>query len=479
MSEYLIPIGIMTFLILVNALFVAAEFAIVSAPYSRIANLADQGSRTAHQVIGVLRDPRKSNHYIATAQIGITVASLGLGMYGEHTIADWLVGPLEHTFHLSDAAAHTLALISAIAILTYLHVVVGEMVPKSLAIQYSEASVLRLSAPMTLIGRIFSPIVVVLNNMGDAITRMLGVPPAHGHERLFSAEELEFIVEESFVGGKLDPTEQLYLENIFDFQERAVYQVMTPRTRIVGLPVNATEAQVLQTICQARNSRYPVYSPDMDHILGVLHVKTLARQQVNRPGQFDLRKLLRQPLYVPESVTLNEMRNIFREKQVSLAIVLDEYGGTAGLVTVEDLVEEVVGEILDEFDQELPPMQDQINGSVRVRGDLILGELDQHYDLSLDSEEVDTVGGLIMTILGRVPEVGDVAEQDGVVFTVESVDGMAVKTAMVDLPSDDNPDNVDPGANPAATLTAEAPSSGSDAESEPSAADEDKSAQGS
>ncbi len=435
MSEFLIPIGIITVLILVNALFVAAEFAIVSAPYTRIAALAEEGNRAARQTLTILRSPVKSNFYIATAQIGITVASLGLGMYGEHTIADWLLGPMEHYFHLSEAAAHSVALVLAISILTYLHVVIGEMVPKSLAIQYSEASVLRLAAPMALIGKVLAPAVIFLNFLGDSITRMLGVPPSHGHERLFSSAELAFVVEESFEGGKLDESEQLYLENIFDFQARTVDQVMTPRTRLIGIPITATETEVLQAICAARKTRYPVYDRDMDHIVGLLHVKTLARQQVNRPDQFELAKLMRPALYVPESVTLNEMRQTFRTKQVSLAIVMDEYGGTAGLVTVEDLVEEVVGEILDEFDQELPPIQVMENGQLLVRGDLILDELDQHYDLELDREEVDTVGGLIMTLLGRVPEVGDVVTQDGVELTVQSVDGMAVQTALIQLPS--------------------------------------------
>ncbi len=434
MSEYLIPIGIIAFLILVNAIFVAAEFAIVSAPYTRIAALAEQGNRSARQVLTVLRSPVKSNLYIATAQIGITVASLGLGMYGEHTIAAWLLGPMEHYFHLSEAAAHTVALVLAISILTYLHVVIGEMVPKSISIQYAEASVLRLAMPMDIIGKVFAPAVIVLNYLGDTITGWLGVPPAHGHERLFSSQELAYIVEESFEGGKLDESEQLFLENIFDFQERTVDQVMTPRTRLIGIPITATETDVLKIICAARKTRYPVYDRDTDHILGLLHVKTLARQQVNRPDQFDLAKLLRPVLYVPESVTLNEMRQTFRAKQVSLAIVMDEYGGTAGLVTVEDLVEEVVGEILDEFDQELPPFQEMENGQILVRGDLILDELDQHYDLELDREEVDTVGGLIMTLLGRVPEVGDMVSQDGVELTVQSVDGMAVQTALIQLP---------------------------------------------
>lgn len=434
MSEFLVPLGIIALLILVNALFVAAEFSIVSAPYTRIASLAEQGDRAARQVLTVLRSPVKSNLYIATAQIGITAASLGLGMYGEHTIASWLLGPMQRYFQLSEAAAHSVALVLAISLLTYLHVVVGEMAPKSLAIQYAETSVLRLAMPMGLIGKVLAPAVIVLNMMGNAITRLLGVPPAHGHERLFSAEELAYIVEESYEGGKLDQSEQLYLENIFDFQDRAVDQVMTARTRLIGISIAASETEVLQTVCAARKTRYPVYERDMDHILGILHVKTLARQQVNRPGQFDLAKLLRPVLYVPESVTLNEMRQTFRAKQASLAVIMDEYGGTAGLVTVEDLVEEVVGEILDEFDQELPPIQEMDDGLLLVRGDLILDELDQHYDLALDSEEVDTVGGLIMTLLGRVPKVGDVVEQDGVAFKVQSVDGMAVQTALVQLP---------------------------------------------
>lgn len=434
MIDFLLPSAIILLLIVINGLFVAAEFAIVAAPYTRIAQRAEAGDHTARYVLSILRDPVRRNHYIATAQVGITIASLGLGMYGEHTIADWLLGPLEGLVHLNEAVAHSVALVLAVAILTYLHVVLGEMVPKSLAIQSAETTVLQVSGSMSLIGRLFGPLVSVLNWAGDAITRMLGVPPTEGHERLFSSEELELIVAESYEGGLLAPAEQLYLENIFDFPDRTVGQVMTPRTRVVGLPASANLDQVREVVQESRRSRYPVYQDNMDQILGTVHIKTLARLQVSATPAFDLQRLLRPALSVPETLSLQEMLTQFQAERTAIAIVVDEYGGTAGIVTVEDLVEEILGEIQDEFDTELPPMQILESGELQVRGDLILDELNQHFDLELAMEGVETVGGLIMAELGRVPVPDDRVTVDNTEFTVTAVEGLAVQTVRVRLP---------------------------------------------
>jgi CBS domain containing-hemolysin-like protein len=437
MSVILIPVGIISLLILLNGIFVAAEFSIVAVSRTRMAQLAEAGSRTAQSILKTLRDPNRQNRYIATAQVGITVVSLGLGMYGEHTVARWLLTPLERLGRLAEPAAHTIASALAIAMLTYLHVVIGEMVPKSLALQFPERTALGLNGPMMLTERVFLPVVTALNEIGNGITRLIGVPPADVHTRLFSAEELEFIVEESYEGGLIEPTEQLFIENIFDFSERTIGQVMTPRKRIIGIPVTASEDEVLQQVCEARFSRYPVYEESLDHIIGILHLKDLARYHVHHSDTFDLRRLARTTIFVPESLSLDEMLIRFRRQRSQIAIVLDEFGGTAGLITLEDLVEDVVGEIQDEFDQEIPPMREFAPGVLRVRGDLLLEELNQHYDLGLEHPEADNVNGLMMALLGRVSHPGDVVTYAGVTFEVESVDGLAVQTAIVRLPVDE------------------------------------------
>lgn len=437
MDEYLIPLTIIGLLVLINGFFVAAEFAIVAAPRTRIAQAAERGSGAARNVLNILNSTKLQNYYLATAQVGIAVASLGLGMYGEHTVAEWLVVPLSRIELLtawSETIAHTLATVLAIGLLTYLHVVVGEMVPKSLAIQYAEPAVLRLDAPMRITRKIFWPIVFILNGIGIGVVRLMGIPPAGAQARLFSARELEFIVEESAEGGLVEPDEQLFIENIFDLRERTVGQVMTPRNTIVGIPATANEEDVLTLVCEERHSRYPVYDDDLDEIVGVLHAKTLARQQANRVAQpFDLSQLVRPVLYVPESLSLARMLVSFRRDHRQLAVVVDEYGGTAGLVTLEDVIEQVVGEIQDEFDQEQPLIEAVAAGLIRVRGDLLVEELNQLYDLGLEHPEANTIGGLVMAELGRVAQPGDLVEAQGIAFEVEAVRGLAVQTVLVRL----------------------------------------------
>ncbi|MFZ2489474.1 MAG: hemolysin family protein [Anaerolineae bacterium] len=435
MSEYLIPLLIIAFLILLNGLFVAAEFSIVAAPRTRITQAAERGSSAARNVLRTLSDPAKQNRYLATAQIGITLASLGLGMFGEHTIAEWLVEPLSHITPLAGPLSHTLATVLAIALMTYFHVVLGEMVPKTLAIQNAESTVLRLDGPMSFLRKLFAPVVLILNGIGNFIVRLMGVPPVDAQARLFSADELEYLMEESSGVGLIEADEQLFIENIFDLRDRTVGNVMTPRRLVAGLPITASEQETLDFVCEERHSRYPVYNKGLDDIVGVLHVKTLARQQAT-PGQpFDLRTLARPVAFVPESLPLDDMLARFRRDRRQLAVVVDEYGGTAGLVTLEDIIEEVVGEILDEFDQEIPPLERLETHLVRVRGDLLVDELNQLCDLDLEHPEADTVGGLIMASLGRLAEQGDQTTLQGITFEVEAVEGRAVQTVLVHLPT--------------------------------------------
>jgi len=436
MIEYLIPILIIFFLILLNGLFVAAEFAIVGAPNTRIAQRAEQGSSLAKRVLTILRDPDRQNQYIATAQVGITIASLGLGMYGEHTIANWLIPPLEHLGIFTVSVAHSIAIIISIGGLTYLHVVIGEMVPKTIALKSAETTVLRLVTPMTIAERLFSPVVWVLNGIGNQILKLLGIQPAEGSARLMSPEELEFVVDESFEGGLVEANEQLFIENIFDLSERTVGQVMTPRNHIIGIPTTMDEQSVLLRACQARYTRLPVYNEDLDHITGILHLKDLARQQVDPEKEFILTDIISPPKYVPESLSLEDMLVQFRREGFQIAVVIDEFGGTAGVVSIEDLVEEVVGEILDEFDQEILPIQELEENVLRVRGDLLIDELNQHFDLDIPHPDADSVGGLIMAQLGRIVKPGDKIVIYGVRMEVETVKGLVIQTVLVTIPNE-------------------------------------------
>jgi CBS domain containing-hemolysin-like protein len=467
MIEYLIPILVIIALIVINGFFVAAEFAVAGASRPRVASLAAEGSAAAQRVLNILNSPQAVYRYLGTAQIGITVASLGLGMYGEHTVAEWLYAPLEHLGWVSTAAAHTLATVLSVTFLTYLHVVLGEMIPKSIALQSATAAAMQLSSTMALTEWLFRPITVVLNWIGNALLRLIGIRITDAEARMVSTTELAYIVEESSEGGLLEPSEQIYLENVIDFNQRTVNQVMTPRTRMAALPVDATRMETLAIICEERHSRYPVYEEDRDHILGILHVKDVARYLVadsspptgTAPGEtnnWGLRALLRPAIFVPEAITLDEMLAQFRAKHFQVAIVVDEYGGTAGIVTLEDLAEEIVGEIQDEFDEEQPPFVVLDDHTLRVRGDLLLDELTQHFDLDFEIEEAEnseTVGGLIMSLLGHVAQPDEEVVVDGIRFVVEAIDGLAIATALVYLPARVGEASSESTESPALTAT--------------------------
>lgn len=443
MSELGLPIILIGCLLLVNGFFVAAEFALAAAPETRIARQAESGSASAQRLLSILRNARAMNNYISTAQVGITIASLGLGMYGEHAIADWISGPLAGWGVVGVAAAHSVATVLSVTILTYLHVVLGEMVPKSLALGAPDVTALRVSPWMHIAQVIFRPLTWLLNQIGEGLLFVAGIPPVDAKARLVSSTELEYIVEESAVGGLLEPKEQLYLENVLDFGERTVGQVMTPRTRMQALPITASTDFVLQTVCEHGYSRYPVYEDDRDQIVGILYVKDLARELSRNVTEIDLSALIRPAVFIPETVALEQMLQRFRSEHTQIAILVDEFGGTAGLVTLEDLVEELIGEIQDEFDEEIPPFEEIAPYVLRARGDLLLDELNQHYDINLDDEEADTVGGLVMARLTRIPEAGESVTVAGVTFDVESVEGLAVNTVIIGLPVPPPPEDLE------------------------------------
>lgn len=419
--EIAIGLAVMLGLVLLNSFFVAAEFALVGVPQARLAQLAEAGSKGATAVVALLKDRDRLNRYIATAQVGIALVSLGLGMYGEPLIRGWLptMGP-------------GLATLLALVLLTYPHVVLGQIVPKALALTFAVRASIQLVGPLGLLERLFSPVVVALNTIGNGLLRLLKVPSRDTKIHLFSPEELEDVVEQSTSSGLLERTEELFLKNIFDFQGRMIGKVMTPRTRVFGLPVESSQEEVLSAIHEHRYTRYPVYEGDMDHVVGMLHVKDLARHMVQSKKPYELRDLLRPVMYVPTSTPLEDMVARFREGRTQFAVVLDEFGGMAGVVTVEDVVEEVVGEIQDEFDQEIPPMERLDDETVRVRGDLNLTDIGREFKLEIpEHPEVDTVGGMVMAELGRVPQQGDRVTYAGLAFEVEEVTGMVAQTLLV------------------------------------------------
>lgn len=434
MIDYILPIIIILLLIGFNGFFVSAEFAIVAAQKQKIEKQANAGSKSARKILNLLRNPALQNKYITTAQVGITIVSLGLGMYGEHVFADWIIEPLHKLGNLAEPTAHTIATITSVGLLTFLHVVLGEMIPKSLALQAAERTIMVLYQPMSLVEKLFYPFVSLLNNISTWITRLMGIPPRDINSRLYTPDELEFIVEESFKGGLLEPSDQLFIENILDLEHRTAEQIMTPRNKIHAIPVNANFETVMKLICTSNKTRYPIYESSLDNIIGILHIKDLARLiSRKKDKQLSYRIFVRPTIYIPETFRLDDLLIRFRTENHQVAITLDEFGGTAGIVTLEDLVEEVVGEIQDEFDKETPPIEELPGNIIRVRGDVVLGELEQHYKLDWRFSESNTVGGLVMNILGKIPKPNDTVIHQGINIVVESVEGRAVKSLLIYL----------------------------------------------
>ncbi len=433
---FLLPFAVIAVLILLNGLFVAAEFSIIGVRKSRMEQLAEEGNQTARWVHRVLDDNRRTDRWIATAQLGITLASLGLGMYGEPAITHLIEEPLHDWFGLIEAAVHTVSFLVALAIITYLHVVIGEMVPKSLALQKPERTVLSLTRPMRISGRIFSVPVTVLNRSGLLLLRLLRIPPPTESSRLYSADELELIITESSQGGLVEGYEQELAANIFDFSERRVGQVMTHRTSITAIPITAGETDVLELVATARFSRVPVFQANIDDVVGVLHIKDFVRQQLSE-APYDLRVLLREVSFVPETLPVGELLATFRGQRQHMAIVMDEHGGTLGLVTLEDLIEEVVGEVRDEFDtEEEPPIIVVAPGHIVVQGTVLLEDINEYVAIGEHGHDVQTVGGLFMAELGRRPRKADEITVGAATLRVEAVERLAVTRVSVHFAPD-------------------------------------------
>jgi CBS domain containing-hemolysin-like protein len=430
-------------LLTVNALYVAAEIALIAVRPTRLETLIADGDTSAKIILNILESRPLQDKYIATAQLGIAATSLGLGMYGEPQIAHHLEPLLAHLLQVdvNQTVVHTISYFLVLSVLTYLHVVLGEMVPKSLALTSADKVVLRLNWFMRFSQFILGFPVFVLNNIGNMLLRLLRVPPAHGEARLHSTEELELIVEESAQSGLINEDEEEMLLNIFDFSDRAVAQVMTARPKIQAIPHDAKLAYILELVTKSKHSRFPVYEGSLDKIIGVVHLKDLIRQQLQttpRRGAFDIRLLLHPAAFVPENYPVHKLLAILKKQRRHLAVVLDEFGGTAGIVTLEDLVEEIVGEIQDEFDLEREPVLEISPGVLEVVGTFLVDDLKDYVYLGEDSDlpDVETTAGLIVTWLGRPPRLEDKVStpMGNVYFTVLAVDGLAVARARVEYP---------------------------------------------
>lgn len=441
--EIFTPIAIIVLLVLLNGLFVAAEFAIIGAPRGPIERRANAGERSAQRVRDILRNPRKQDRYIATAQLGITFASLGLGMYGEHELAGWFASGFDNLGWAQWPAAHTLASILAVLILTYLHIVFGEMVPKTFALSHAEETALRVSPPMLLFKRLMFPLVVLLNSSGNGILALMGVKRELTASHYHSPEELELIIRESEAGGLIHPETGRLLRELFDFGELTAVEVAVPRVHMVALPINATADAIAATVSLSPHARYPVYERDRDHIIGFVHAKDVLRLLHTRQT-LAARDVL-PVVFVPETAPLADVLSAMHAARSQLAIVMDEHGGTAGMITPEDLSSEIVGATEDAGGQS-HEWERAPDGSILAAGTLRLSDLSEILGRDLRHEEIDTVSGLVLDLLGGPPKVGDSGEWRGARFEVAAVLGHGVDECRVSLAPPEA--DVEGGASP-------------------------------
>ncbi len=424
----LVPILIILLLVALNGVFVAAEFAIVGAPRSAVDRLAARGVRAAIRVQKILRDPQSQDRYIATAQLGITLASLGLGMYGEHVVASWIFSLLDSFGPVTWISVHVVSSVISVSILTYMHIVFGEMIPKSIALQHALATSLWITRPMLWIKFIFYPFIVLLNGIGNTLLRVVGIDRSETHSQYHTSEELQFIVRESEQGGLIRSEQGEVLREMFDFGDLTAREVMVPRVRIVGLQVGLAREPLLSIIESFPHTRYPVYEENLDRICGVVHIKELM-VLIHRNELLGIHQLHRVP-FVPYTASLPTVIAAMNEARTQMVVVMDEHGGTEGILTIEDLFEEIVGDI--EEGTSMPDLR-RVDGRLFVAGIVRLDELGTEIGVHLEHPEVDTVSGLTLALLNRPATVGDVVEYGGVRLEVLATSGNGVAQAEATL----------------------------------------------
>ncbi len=410
-------------LVLANAFFVAAEFALVGARRTRLDELARAGDGKARLA---RRAVQSLDRYISATQLGITLASLGLGWIGEPALAglvggafSWLPGSM------AAIATHGLASAFAFIIITFLHIILGELVPKALALLYPETVSSWLAGPLIGFAWIMAWPIALLNGTANRLLRLMGIARPGEHERLHSPEEIRMLVEQSGEGGSMLKEDARLLEGVFEFSEKTAQEVMTPRTQMIALESSMAVADAADEVAVARRSRYPVYTESLDEIVGVVHAKDILTALRARPHE-TVRAIMRPPLFVPGTREVEDVLADMKRLKTHLAVVLDEYGGTAGLVTMEDLLEEIVGPIFDEYDP-----QDRTapaDGAQRLDGAMPITEFNAQYDAALDDTDYTTLGGYVFGQLGRLPRPGDRVTVAPHTFEVVEMDNRRVKS---------------------------------------------------
>ena len=432
MGSSLLEILVIALLILVNAVFVAAEIALVTVRRSRIRQLSDEGDPRARRV-GRMTD--RPGRLLATIQLGITFVGFLAAAFAGASIARHLADGLRG-ISLLTTSADVIALLVVTLVVSLVTIVFGELVPKTLALAHAERYSLALARPVEVLGILLAPLVWLLTTITHGITRLLGVRDVP--DEAITSEELRILVERGSEQGTIEAEEEQMIGGVLELGERRVHEVMVARVDIVALPVEASLDEIVQTIVAGGHSRILVYDGSIDNIVGLLYAKDLLPFLVGDDRPPSIRGLVRTPLFVPESMLVDDLLHSLQRRRVHMAIVLDEHGGTAGLVSIEDLIEEIVGEIQDEYDEEEPMIVALGADEARVDGRADVDDLLEHFDATLegdDQEEFDTVGGLVYHYIGGVPRVGDTVDVAGLRLTVEATDGRRVRTVHVARPA--------------------------------------------
>jgi len=416
-------------LVLINGIFVGAEFALIRTPLVSVEALAGKGSRVARMLARILRSPRQQDRYIVTTQLGVTGASIGLGMYGEHKLAEQLVGFFEGFGSFQLPIAHSIASVLALTLCVFLHVVLGEMVPKSLALGRPQGFSLAITPLVVVLRTILFPLVIGIEWISNRLLRVLGVQrrmKENGHG--VTPDDLRQIVERSSEAGALQGESGAVLSELFEFSELTAGEVMVPRVSVQGIPVGCEPDCLASILSESRHTRYPIFDGDLDHILGTAHVKDLIR--LLRAGSAVERGSVRSVPFIPETSRLETVLATLQHHRTHIAVVMDEHGGTAGLVTAEDIFEEVV-DIPEEGEPEVEESRVDAAGLIEAAGTLRLDELGDLLDRELEHEEADTVSGLILMLLDRPAKLDDEVEWEGLHFKVTAVEGRGVGRCVV------------------------------------------------
>ena len=417
-------------LLLVNGFFVSAEFAIVRARRAKIEQLTKDGNVDAKLALKALED---MNFFIAAVQVGVTIASIGIGWFGSPTIEKMMDPILSNLPSSYVYLTHTITAVVAFLVVTFLHVVIGEQVPKCIALQYPEKISLYVAKPMDIFMTISKPFVWVLNVACNAILRLFRIPVSTARV-VHTIEDLDLMVNTSYDEGVLNETEKDMIHNVFKFSDLTAREVMIPRTDMVCVPIGMSIEELNKVATENQYTRYPVYDGDIDHITGLIHVKDLYSLSI-KDEVCPIEKIQRKVLLVPETSTMDNLVREFKKNKSQMAVVVDEFGGTSGIITLEDVLEEIFGDVQDEFDEEtefdikeIKPNHYLANGMMR------LDELANYFDLpddKLEDDDVDTIAGLVVKELGRLAQLDDVVKYHEFTFTVKEVDGARITKLLV------------------------------------------------